>query len=437
MVSPVSIPSFQKCVDIFGKEEGQAIHRRLIEVDFRYARTLEEQIKFLHNIRPNITVRVIVKLLGISNKSYYKAIRNEAVESKIPIPPSRQLLTNDEEEKILSQIHSQQLQNDCWTGKDIRDAASLIYKERTGIDRSFSRDWLANFVARHEDFIKKVKAACIDDSRASINPNEVQKYINAIEEMMKNPPNPHLLINFDETGFGRRPDKGKRKNVFIYKNCNVEAFWREQVDLHHISLVAAISAACTSIRPLCLSPRKTMDPDLDDTFFEHWGSHFYTPKGYMNIDAMVFWVQNHLAPYVRHIRSIIGENSPCVIIADGCTSHFHQRVMDALNQIGNINVIPLPPHSSHLSQMLDASIFGALKKRYAALSGDKSYESRFTRKLMRIKKAYQSCMNEELIRSSWEATGFKLNVSKGRVCGYPFSDDFKSLLKAEAEHQEP
>ena len=37
----------------------------------------------------------------------------------------------------------------------------------------------------------------------------VDKYINEIEEMMLDPPNPFLLINFDETGFGRRPDKGK------------------------------------------------------------------------------------------------------------------------------------------------------------------------------------------------------------------------------------
>ena len=252
-VSAVDIPSSLKCVNLFGVTEGQALHRQLIEVDFRSAPSLLEQIMFLKRIRPNITVRVIVKLLGISNKLYYKAIRNEENHCpNPPIPPSRQLLTNDEEEQILDKIRIQQLQNDCWSGRDVRDAASIIYKARTGIDRDFSRDWLANFISRHEDFIKKVKAPCIDDARASIDIIEVENYIAAVEEMMQNPPNPYLLINFDETGFGRRPDKGKRKSVLVHKDCDVEAFWREQADLHHISLVAAVSAACTAIRPLCL-----------------------------------------------------------------------------------------------------------------------------------------------------------------------------------------
>lgn len=29
-----------------------------------------------------------------------------------------------------------------------------------------------------------------------------------IDEMMKDPPNPFLLINFDEIGFGKGPQKG-------------------------------------------------------------------------------------------------------------------------------------------------------------------------------------------------------------------------------------
>ena len=56
---------------------------------------------------------------------------------------------------------------------------------------------------------------------------------------------------------------------------------------------------------------------------------------------------------------------------------------------------------------------------------------------MRIKQAYDTSINSELIRSSWEATGFKLNLYNGDVASFSFSDDFKELLRSEALHEEP
>ena len=58
--------------------------------------------------------------------------------------------------------------------------------------------------------------------------------------------------------------------------------------------------------------------------------------------------------------------------------------------------------------MLDASLFSALKRKYSSITKDNSLISKFTQKMMKIKKAYQTSVTEELIKSSWEATGFKL-----------------------------
>lgn len=113
----------------------------------------------------------------------------------------------------------------------------------------------------------------------------------------------------------------------------------------------------------------------------------------------------------------------------------HISVDEYLAKIGNIKVIPLPSHSSHLTQMLDSSAFGSLKKRYSSIQGNKNFTSKYTRKLMKIKQAYESSVNSELIRSSWESTGFKINLSQGEVSSYSFSDDFKSFIRAEALHE--
>ena len=113
-----------------------------------------------------------------------------------------------------------------------------------------------------------------------------------------------------------------------------------------------------------------------------------------------------------------------------------QKSKKALDLIGKIKFIFLPPHSSHLSQMLDATLFSTLKRKYANIEKDLSMNSRFTQKLVKIKKAYQSVVNEELIRSSWRATGFMLKVHNDEVIGYEFLEDFKEVLRAAASHSE-
>ena len=436
MNNPVLIPSIDKCVDIFGDTEGQSIHKNLLKFEFRAASSLKDQIDFIKEIYPDITVRKTIKLLAISNDRFYRVTKNAADPGPpTSILPSQQLLTEEEEKTIIQKIESQQKQNDCLSSKDIREIAEAIYKARTGIIRCFTRGWFFEFKNRYIDSIEKVKANCLEDKRAMLSIDDVNSYISAIEEMMQDPPHPFLLINFDETGFGRRPNKGKSKTVYVSKKCHIKPYWREQADQHHVSLVVAITAGCNSLPPLCLSTRKRTDPDLDETFFWRWGRYFPTPKGYMNIESMLYWVENVLHPYANIVGSIYGEDLRCVLIGDGLKAHFHEDIEKSFEEIGNLTTIPLPPHSSHISQMLDATVFSPLKKRYASLSGNKKFNSQLTKKLMRIKNAYDTTMTEELIRSGWEATGFHLEFDDDGELKYSFTDEFKALLRAEALHQ--
>ena len=437
-MSSVPIPTFQKCVQLFGNDEGSSIHKTLLEAEFRSAVTLKQQLIFLKEAFPKLTVRLITSLLSISNDRYYNAINGKEKHFPSPIPPpSQKLLSDLEEDEIIAQIHIQQMQNDCMDGRNIRSLATEILKRRTGEEKPFSRDWLMDFRNRHKNSIQKVSAESFDDDRGNINIDDVNRYINNIEEMMKNPPHPFLLINYDEIGFGRRPQKGKRKNVYISKNSCVKPFFREQTDSYHVSVVVAVTAACNDVTPLYLFPRKRFDDDLKDTFFLFLANYFSTPKGYATIQSTLYWVKNNLQPYIEMVRSLIGEDQRCVIITDGLSSHFNEIVMEAINKIGNITVIPIPSHSSHLTQMLDVTIFNAFKRRFDLNLSDGQFESNFTKKLMRIKNSYQSTVCDEIIQSGWEKAGFKLNVEEGEVVSYEFLDEFKEFLRSQALHKEP
>lgn len=437
MSNPVPIPKIEKCIEIFGSDKGPYYHSTLSRIDFRSATTLKQQLDFLKNTCPELTVRIITKLLGISNNRYYASNigSDKIIQNPLP-PPSRQLLFDEEEKGIIQFILHHQIENNCLTGKEIRLAAAQLYKARTGSEKYFTRDWLHDFKTRHQDSIEKVIACALDDERSNISPDDVERYITSIEKMMEDPPNPFLLINFDETGFGKRPEKGKRKKVYVVKSCHVKPYFREETDQNHISVVVGITAACSDITPLFLSNRKRLDQDLNDTFFFRRANYFSTPKGYMTIESTIFWVENNLAPYVKCVRDMLGENLRCVVIADGLSSHFHERIQPSLECIGNIEMIPLPAHSSHIAQMLDVSILNSFKTMYKSIPGEMKFSSPFTKKIMRIKKAYQSVMFDEQIRAGWETAGFKIAIENGDVVSYTFEEGFKEFLRSQALHQD-
>lgn len=209
----------------------------------------------------------ICQLIGISVRTYYNILKDKRpFDPQNRSVPTNQLVLKREEHKLIDEIESHQFNNDCLTSADIRSLAEAMFQERTGIVRPFTRDWCHDFKERHKSEIEKTNAPCIDEARSSINPEFVEHYILQIERILQDPPPPCLVLNVDETGFSKRPEKGKIKNVFIKKGCPIKPFWRENSDIHHISLVTTITAACTAFRPLCLSTRKKMDSDIGGTF---------------------------------------------------------------------------------------------------------------------------------------------------------------------------
>ena len=56
---------------------------------------------------------------------------------------------------------------------------------------------------------------------------------------------------------------------------------------------------------------------------------------------------------------------------------------------------------------------------------------------MHIKKAFQSTVNDELIKSGWEKAGFIFEIEQGNIVSYQFSEDFKEFIRSQAIHEEP
>ena len=100
---------------------------------------------------------------------------------------------------LIDEIEKHQFDNDCLTSSDIRDLAETIFKQRTGIVKPFTRDWCHDFKERYKDEIEKTNAPSLDNERASISLDHVNRYISSIERILLDPPPPCAILNFIET----------------------------------------------------------------------------------------------------------------------------------------------------------------------------------------------------------------------------------------------
>lgn len=170
---------------------------------------------------------------------------------------------------------------------------------------------------------------------------QVQKYISDFEDVLNDPPPPCLLLYFDETGFSKCPDKGKRKTVFVCKNYNVTHYWREDSGIHHISLAAWSSAEYIIFEAI---------DSVDKCYYK-------TKKGYITQESKLFWLKDIIKRYVEQKPKEINGNYRCVIICDSCSALFSDQITQVLNENGNISFLSIPAHSSHLTQMLGVTVF--------------------------------------------------------------------------------
>ena len=314
----VSIPSDKTFESKLPQDIRVMIRTIMRTAEYRTTETKFQKVNVLHQSEFAIPVKHACTAVGISTKTYYK--HKQLIESGETEPektPPNQLLKPDEEDTILTQILEAQLGSACLTGTDIRNIAAELYRKRTGIQHVFDRFWSRDFIRRHADCIAKKKCPSVDDDRGSLDREQIEEYIRNVNAALSEVTDLRLVLNMDETGFGRRPDYGKRRSCIFHVNCPIEPVWRSQTDNYHISWIACISAGATYTRPFLVTTRAHLDPIAKNTFISKFADIFTTKKGYQTSVSMQHWIRTILGPYVTNIGEEIGNYShPVVLIMD-------------------------------------------------------------------------------------------------------------------------
>lgn len=173
------------------------------------------------------------------------------------------------------------------------------------------------------------------------------------------------------------------------------------------SFIEAISATGQCTLPLVIFKGKSVQqqwygPSIKQ--FENW-EFTATDNGWTTDDTAVEWLQKVFIPQTAPRDPL----EPRLLILDGHGSHETDEFMWECYS-NNIQLLFLPPHTSHVLQPLDLAIFSSLKSSYRKHVGHLSLLTDSTplgkrNFLICYSKARKEAIIARNIKSGWRASG--------------------------------
>lgn len=311
-----------------------------------------------------LKVKEICYILKISTKTYYNVLRDEKEQDEeqqsVGRPPN---VSKEDEEALLKKLEFQQCIGDCFSPRQARDWLETYINDQ-GRQVFLDRNWWYRFKLKHFDELSVTKIHSLEASRANVSKDDINVHFQKMDQKLQRCHYPQLIVNVDESGFVQRPNKNTTRNCICIKSCSVAPSFIDDSDSNHISIVAAVTLSGQALTPLLISttenpPQEVIDSPLGNKF--HW---FKTRRGYLNEEAMLHWLNIVYLPYINQMKRLINDkNAQPLLIFDGLKAHQTVKVNQLLES-NQIDVLTLPPHSSHLVQCLDLCFFGVMKKHY-------------------------------------------------------------------------
>jgi len=169
---------------------------------------------------------------------------------------------------------------------------------------------------------------------------------------------PRLVFNADETEIGRKASFFGKVAWNEKKQPRIAAKDRSG---HHVTMFLIIS------RNELVKPSFLLHggPDFvsQHTLFEDEVVCIKTSNGYMEKWTFKSIMIHHFKSHVQKVREELGTDERAALIVDGHSSSYDLETFQALNEAG-IDLIILPAHSSHITQPLDITLNGILKKAF-------------------------------------------------------------------------
>jgi hypothetical protein len=322
---------------------------------------------------------------------------------------STQILSNAEEQTLVRWISRL-----CRTGfpaspmlvvkmaEEVRQSRFQLSQSPPSNLRPIGEHWIDRFRTRHPE-IQGIWTRQIDSVRHNAtNTETVQTWFKAVTELyIEHQYTPECIYNMDESGFAVGTSQSSRALVNIREQSSWKVINGRQ---EWITAIECISASGIAIPPLVIFKAKhTNTAWIPQDTPLNW--RFSTSNSGWTSDSHAFeWLSTVFEPSTRPADPAQRR----LLIMDGHGSHITANVIAYCMQ-HMIDLLILPPHTSHMLQPLDVSVFSPLKRALAAETDaasrlDSGRISRIEWTSMYIR-ARQQAFRSSNILSGWKATG--------------------------------
>ena len=342
--------------------------------------------------------RAAARAFGVSQSILSRRING--LESRRDSHEDQQILSKSQEQWLVRWIISQDTQGYPPTHARLRDMAGRIAYRNQTANRVGLR-WHLRFLQRNPlvktHVSKPMEAARITGSNYSV----IQRFFSYFKSVIDTHKiEARDIWNMDETGIAL----GVSHSQYVFAPVEKKRVYSKiPYNREWITIIEAISATGQFLTPLVIMKGQKAQHTWFPSHLPDWDWHT-TPNGWTSDETAIRWLTETFIPTIRrhHTRKIL-------LLLDGHGSHERLNFMLAAHD-SNIILVYLPPHTSHILQPLDLSIFSPLKAEYRSEVAKNAYiddaapihKQRF---LQYYKQARDSALSLKNIESGFRATG--------------------------------
>jgi hypothetical protein len=310
-----------------------------------------------------VSIRASAHAFHVSYKTLQRRLAGQLPRSTAH--EHRQILSNPEEKTLVRWIT--QLTNTGFPAspalaiemaEEIRRGRFQLTRNPPSYDRRIGKSWLARFRRRYPE-IQGIWARKIEGARhKALSLETVKTWFEAVTDVRFQYQHlPDYVYNMDESGFAVGESQSSRALVNIRENSSWKVIAGRQ---EWITAIECISASGAALPPLIIFKAKhTNTAWIPANTPQDW--RFSTSISGWTSDSHAYeWLTTVFEPSTRPADP----TQHRLLIMDGHGSHITANVI-AFCMEHAIDLLILPPHTSHVLQPLDVSVFAPLKRALA------------------------------------------------------------------------
>jgi hypothetical protein len=180
-----------------------------------------------------------------------------------------------------------------------------------------------------------------------------------------------LLFHLDDVGMSESEDRKKKKVIIPTFIDSQTIYHKVSKAVRHISIITCIIAAGESLTPDIVT---SQDSETVRKRLMSRGVRLIVDfvlknrlKPYVSRELFLHYIKTIFVPYLTELRdSEELEGCEAVLLMDNYSLHIADDIISVLTSV-RVRVITFTPHTTHVFEIVDVVLFGALKKHATGL----------------------------------------------------------------------